>query len=339
MNINKNCDTPCLDSRPDSCIYWGGESIPELGIEKGMCYPLVMANLVNAFMELINSKVTIDDREVSAIEAVQVLSDKVGGVKTSDISIGDGTLGVSNFTSQEAVALTGVKMKYNLTPTKDGSTFSLDTNELLSSLPSGYQLTSSRTVLHGKPVSGNSVVIDSGKPNFSIDIAPNRYPITGETRSRIKTPNGEVVLKKEIYLPSVQSEDISTPFEIEDRVRSAGEVNNLEGLLNSITSEVRNVKSYVDTLKNVNIGDLKNKDIKTVVAATKGEQTSQKVKTDSLEKTTSEVANSTNSEIENLKKELESTKASLKEVEDLKTELESLKGIVSNIGGSININR
>lgn len=331
----KNCDTPCLDPRPDSCNYWGGESIPELGIETGMCYPNAMAKFAEAFLQLKNNKINIEGQQVSNNEALQIIADKLEKIQLSNISLGEGTLGVSNFTSEDAISLSGKKMKYSLTPTQEGSSLDVNLSDLENSLPSGFGLTSTRTVLHGKPVNGSSVIVDTSRRNFNIDIPPNRYPVSGETVSKVRTPNGEVVLKKDIYLAAVQNENVEVPFDIEDRIRGVGGQDNLESLLNRMTSELNNMKNYVDSLKNVSVGDLKDKDIKSVLAASLGNQNEQSKKLENLEKLNIKVPKGQGVEEEKVVNAQEAFNESLSELANTKKELEAISAKYTDLESKV----
>lgn len=106
-----------LNSTPDKAIYWSGNPVPELGIEKNMSYTQVLELIVKDYLSLKNSKFDVGKLGTdlsSRDDAINSLLEKVNTLSTDDISH-NGIPFNNNKLSVEASKFLGSKFNYSIT--------------------------------------------------------------------------------------------------------------------------------------------------------------------------------------------------------------------------------
>ncbi len=249
-----------LNNTPDKTIYWTGESVPELGIFRGMLYNDVISNLIKSYLELKNATINIGalsgkpEVNVSRDEAISAMSQKMLNLSTSDIKH-DGIPFTYNRLSVDASKFLGSKFSYSVETDSNGSKLGINLKEGLTG-----DVLSSRVIVSGKSTNGKNVVMDSSEKVTSVSIKNEMYPINIDILSRVQTKGGIVDLTKQIVLrnPS-ESGSFESLYDVKDRSFSSPFSGNLSDLLGGMEATQDRLEQYHDVLKNTSEGDIVNR--------------------------------------------------------------------------------
>jgi len=221
------------------CIRYQGADIPEFGIICG------------------------DDLETVILK----LSGNPGGKLTSmvnDVSVLVNTLTTDKIASLAETSYAGASpcalaikkrdFTYTLITSQTGATFTYDVTDAINALPSGYTHAATSVKAYGALYSGSTAVATTKSQSAGFDIKVNRFPITVDIVSRIKTPCGDIDLSKTISIPSPsQSGTFRKDFDVRDLVGGSQGEMNLTKHLNQIEDQLRYLRNRVDSLFGIEV--------------------------------------------------------------------------------------
>lgn len=265
-----DCNSACLQKIPDACVVWVGNDIPSLGIKNGDYYNDAIIAFVNKFIELSEGLIDVSSTndgtcdncsdKLHLFQAVQRLSDKLSSIKTSDIRLNSSTTGLTGDNlSFDSGKLLNRNLSYFVEANENsGSLVGFDLTDAISNLPDGYQFVSSNISVSGKRKFGSTVVTDSTLPTFSVKVSNDRYHLNVETLIRVNTPSGTADLINNLLIDSPKTVVAKSVLDVKDRSKSDKEDINLNDYIASLSAQVRENKSKVDQLSNLDITGDKN---------------------------------------------------------------------------------
>lgn len=259
-----DCNSACLSKVSDACVVWSGVDIPSLGIKNGDYYNDAIVAFASKFVEISEGLIDVSSTndgtcdncsdKLPLFQAVQKMSNKLSNLKSSDIRVDSNFTGLAdNGLSVDAGKLLNRTATYSVASLATGSSVSFDLTNAISNLPIEYQLAKTNVILTGKRKFGNSVIVDSSLSTFAVNISNDRYPINAEVTIRVNTPNGTVDLVDNILIDSPKDYSGTFFLSVKDRSKTAGETVSLNEMVDIISSQLRQNKSELDQLNNLDI--------------------------------------------------------------------------------------
>ena len=259
-----DCNSACLQKIPDACVIWVGEDIPSLGIKKGDYYNDAIVSFASKFVEISEGLIDVSSTndgtcdncsdKLPLFQAVQRMSNKLASIKTSDITLDGNTTGLTDDNiSFDAGKLLNRSVSYFVNTESVGSSVGFDVNDAISNLPSGYQFVSSNVSISGKKKFGSSVITDSSLPTFSVKVANDRYPLSADVLVRVNTPSGTADLVGMLLIDSPKATNSKMSLNVKDRSKASGETVKLNEFVDIMSSQIRENKSKVDQLSNLDL--------------------------------------------------------------------------------------
>lgn len=259
-----DCNSACLQKTPDACVVWTGTSIPGLGIKTGDYYNDAIVAFASKFIDLADGLIDVSSTNdgtcdncsdtLPLFQAVQKMSNKLGNLKSSDITLDSKSTGLTdNSMSYDSGQLLNRAINYSVDNELTGSSIGVDLTNAITNLPLGYQLAKTSVVISGKRKFGSTVITDSSLSTFSVKVANDRYPIDMDVTIRVNTPSGTADLVSTIILDSPKVVNTTQVLSVKDRSKSAGESMSLSTFADVVSSQLRDNKSGLDQLNNIDI--------------------------------------------------------------------------------------
>lgn len=259
-----DCNSACLSKTSDACVVWSGSDIPALGIKNGDYYNDAIVAFASKFVEISEGLIDVSSTndgtcdncsdKLPLFQAVQRMSNKLANLKSSDIRVDSNFTGLAdNGLSADAGKLLNRSATYSVASLSTGSSVSFDLTNAISNLPLDYQLAKTNVTLTGKRKFGSSVIVDSSLPTFAANVSNDRYPLNAEVTIRINTPNGTVDLMDNILIDSPRDYSGTFILSVKDRSKTAGETVSLNEMVDIMSSQLRQNKSELDQLNNLDI--------------------------------------------------------------------------------------
>ncbi len=264
-----SCNAACLSITPDTCVIWTGGDIDLLGIKNGDYYNDAIIAFVNKFLELSNGIIDVSGINIPGaksagdrlplLEAVQRISDKLGNLSSSDITLsGDFSALSSDSLSNDAGQLINRFATYFIESADNGSLIGFDLQPALADLPQGYNVSKTNVVVYGSKKYGSNVIVDSTLPTFSAKVQNDRFPLSAEVTIRVTTPSGTVDLVKNISIDSSKVVQNTFKLDLKDRSKTTDGSMTLNQLVEIVSSQTRQNTSNLDQLRNLNIASSSN---------------------------------------------------------------------------------
>lgn len=138
---------------------------------------------------------------------------------------------------------------YTISNSVNSVLFSWDFLPVISALPTGFKLATSRVKVTGNSSSGANLLADSQTPSGGIPLTLQSFPITADLTVRLTSPCGNIDLTSQIYVtnPAVVGE-WRTNFSVKDLNPATGEIN-LTNQLNSLEDQLVSLRLEVENLK------------------------------------------------------------------------------------------
>lgn len=247
-----------LTKNPDHTLYWSGDSIPELGIEKGMSLDVAISKFAKAFVEYKNVKVetkpvkgctdcqTFVDRD----NAIFSILNKIENLSTSDIKHA-GVTQNPNRLSGTAAKYVGETFAYSITAGTDGSKLSVNLSGL------SDQQYSTRVVVSGKSTNGKNIIMDTPEKVSAVTVENSMYPINLDVVVRMDTPGGIVDLTKTLTLYNpAETGDFKAAYDVKDRSHAQPYTGMLDEWLGGVEATQFKQEQFQDAIKTATNGDL-----------------------------------------------------------------------------------
>jgi hypothetical protein len=193
-----------FDKISDTRVTYTGQSIPELGIEKGKQYDAVIAALAHGVEKL----ATENHADVSCIsgacdgnvplqKAVEVLRDAVCNMSTDNQKTTASLFGINNNVSVAGSSLPNSFMTYSAQVAGNGLALSWNMGQIVNSLPAGYVVQGANVTAFGSG-QNNNVLGTSSQTFGGLQLPLTGFPVTVDFTLRIGTPQGSVDLKRSV---------------------------------------------------------------------------------------------------------------------------------------------
>ena len=252
----------CLEEYVDGCVLYTGPDYPRFGIENNKAYSKVIVGLLDTLNEYLEQKVELHcvytgecdncDREVEIPEAVEHIIDKICTLTSSDIKYtGDLYCLSEDSISKSAVKLLGKTFNYDVQTSSEGSVVTYDLSDTKKDLPNNYRVSRNRVVVSGTSVKGNTIIADTDSSFAGIKVSPDRYPINMDVEVSVKTPEGDVKLVKNVYIPSPSTGSYTPEFGVKDYASNYSEILTVESFLETMARQLCKNNSEIENFKNV----------------------------------------------------------------------------------------
>jgi hypothetical protein len=189
-----------FDKIIDARVTYTGDSIPELGIEKGKQYDAVITALAHGVQQLAKEN-DVDmscvsgacDRSVPLQRAVEVLRDKVCNMNIDEAKTTASLFGLTSSPSAARIPLSTLRHEVSI----QGNTpvLNWNMNDIITNLPSGYVVQGVNVTVYGSG-QNNNVVGNSTQTIGGIQIPLGSFPATAVYTLRLGTPQGSVDLTR-----------------------------------------------------------------------------------------------------------------------------------------------
>lgn len=183
-----NCPSTCLGLEYSSDCGYITKDISSKGITKGESLTGVLEKLANGI--------------TPTVAAATVPS--TDDIITNSLVRNPSALCASKIVSRD--------FEYNLNVGASNSSFSWDLMDIVSELPTGYELGTARVKATGKNNGSGTTVFDSTKLSAAQSIGLDRYPVTVDLNLRIVTDCGNVDMTKKVYLAAPIQQDTNRVF-------------------------------------------------------------------------------------------------------------------------------
>lgn len=257
-----NC-TGCLDPKGDNCLIWTGKSIPEIGIENGKYYDTEIIKLADYVVEFIEQDIELEclydgscgtcDRVVKIPQSIKVIIDKICSLTSEDIKYTGPTYCLGSTMSGTALKMAGKKVDYSVNTNVGNSSVSYNLSDVSNNLPDDYELAGLSVVASGKKMRGKSVIKHSKDAVLSVPVENDRFPVNLDINQYVNTPSGQILLTKNISIPSPKAGDYSDTLEVKDYTDTTVNDMTQDDFNDSIASELCNTKQYLDSLREFTI--------------------------------------------------------------------------------------
>lgn len=198
-----------FDKITDARVTYSGDSIPELGIEKGKQYDSVITALAHGVQQLAKEN-DVDmscisgacDKSVPIQKAVEVLRDRVCNMNIDTAKTTANLFGITS--SPAAASLPVSTARYEVKTQGATSNLSWSFNDIITNLPSGYTVQGASVNVYGTG-QNNNLVGSSSQTNGSVNIPVGSFPASAVMTLRVGTPQGGVDITRTLPLTAPTS--------------------------------------------------------------------------------------------------------------------------------------
>jgi hypothetical protein len=195
-----------FDKITDARVTYSGDSIPELGIEKGKQYDSVITALAHGVQQLAKEN-DVDmscisgacDKSVPIQRAVEVLRDRLCDMNIDTAKTTANLFGITS--SPAAASLPVSTARYDLKLQGSNANLTWNMNDIVTNLPSGYTVLGSTVNVYGSG-QNNNLVGNSSQTSGSVNIPTGSFPASAVMTLRVGTPQGSVDLTRTLPITS-----------------------------------------------------------------------------------------------------------------------------------------
>jgi hypothetical protein len=250
----------------DVNIKYTTESVPAIGIEKGMDYSQAIPLIVKYLVDFRTNKIKFDcdnetysfcKEELDVIESIESIMSALTNLSSSDLTFDGDLRGLLSGVSANSGPLIGSSLDYSVTKVSNGVSFAYDFTQLKTSLPSGYNIASVTVSAYGSNLSGRTLIERSREESGSLTIPYRRLPGLVEVEVSVFSIKGDVQLKANYFINSSTVDSGTLQFDIYDK--TAGETTslpNLTDVINLLVVKVYEISAFADSMKKFNVGDV-----------------------------------------------------------------------------------
>ena len=242
LNINRNV---AFKQMPDGGVEYTGDSIPELGIEKGDAMDKVVSTLIAEVMSL---RSTSDGMKIT--EKVDQVADKVNNLTVDDLKTSAATFSVGSTTSVSSSRIVNKEFTYSTAVEDKQFRVNYDMSNIIYSMPKDYKVIGGSLKVQGNNKNATLVGSTAGTVG-SIAVPSSSIPANLNFSLRVKTPDGDVELARTISVQSLQEVSAGSTLAVRDLTAPTSSDLTQKQYNESIAGEVSILKQELNEIKNL----------------------------------------------------------------------------------------
>lgn len=256
----RGCESSCITETNSNCVVWFGKDLPKVDAE----YLDSLTYVVEGIYDLISDHIDESVVDASCLgmgvatksnDALQKLILDFCSLDAGDIKFsGDIACDVIKM-STSAINLNGSTVEVITTPGEKSSGVSWNIKKGLK-ITGNQQLISSNVKIYGSDYDTQTSVLlaNSDQPIGSINVAPNKFPVTMMMEATVSTTDGIVTLNKTITVanPSKGSQAI---HKLKVYNQGSVEVSTVEDAIESLGAAVCELHGMLMSYSNIDIED------------------------------------------------------------------------------------
>lgn len=265
--ICKDCKPNCLQETPGGCLpYTSNQSMPFIGIKSAFDEDSdIQDNLIKigkAFEEFINNnKVDLKcfgEGVDQSYVAVKALVAWACSLNTDDIGTNANMYCLNDGISVSAAKITEKSFSWSTQGLSDGVNYNYNLSGIIDNLPSTFTVNKVSVMANGQRGASSKTLLASSKESIGgFKLRPDNYPVNVTTEISIGTPDGEVMLEKNISLTGNYT---SEPYVSKMNIKDLSSNNNFSVQSQTQFNEILasaycHIKELYDSLRNIEIAD------------------------------------------------------------------------------------
>ncbi len=265
--ICKDCKPDCLQETPGGCLpYTSNQAIPCVGIESAFDADSdIQDNLIKvgkAFCSFIESN-EIDlscfgEGTAQSYIAVKKLIDWACNLTTDNIGTNANMYCLNDGISVSAAKITDKSFSWSTQGLSDGVSYNYNLSSIIENLPNTFTVNKVSVMANGQRGNSSKTLLASSKEAVGgFKLRPDNYPVNITTEISIGTPDGEVMLEKNVSLTgNYTSEPYTSKMNIKDLSSNNNFAVQSQTQFNEIlASAYCHIKELYDSLRNIEIAD------------------------------------------------------------------------------------